>query len=125
MIYGDMLTARAHLFRALGERVRLEILEHLREESPLTVSEICERLGREQNLISHHLSCLKNCGLVSSEKNGKNVHYSIKSEKVLKITDLADEHVRGILEGVLSCEVVRDHERTDTEVGQASGAERG
>ncbi len=108
MIYGDMLTARAHLFRALGDRVRLEILEHLRERSPLTVSEICERTGREQNLISHHLSCLRNCGLVSSEKNGKNVLYSLRSRKILRITDLADEHVREILEDVLSCNVVRD-----------------
>lgn len=108
MLYGDMLTARVHLFRALGDRIRLKILEHLRKKSPLTVSEICERLGRGQNLISHHLSCLKNCGLVTSEKNGKNVYYSIKSEKISRITDLADEHVRGILEGVLSCEVVRD-----------------
>jgi len=118
MIYGDMLTARAHLFRALGDRIRLEILEHLRAESPLTVSQICERLGREQNLISHHLSCLKNCGLVNSEKNGKNVHYSIKSKKILKITDLADEHVRGILEDVISCTVVKDIKQIKPKTGE-------
>lgn len=108
MIHGDLLTARTHVFRALGDRIRLEILEYLKEKSPLTVSEICERLGREQNLISHHLSCLKNCGLVSSGKNGKNVYYSIKGRKILQILSLADDHVRGILENVLSCEVVKN-----------------
>jgi len=107
MIHGDMLTARIHLFRALGDRVRMEILEHLKEKSPLTVSEICERLGKEQNLISHHLSCLRNCGLVSAEKDGKNIRYSLKGREILKIVEIADKHVRGILENVLSCEVVK------------------
>ncbi len=111
MIYGDMLTARVHIFRALGDRVRLEILEHLKEKSPLTVSTLCELSGKEQNLVSHHLSCLKNCGLVSSKKDGKNVNYSLKNKNIIKIINLADKHVRDILENVLSCEVVKNNSK--------------
>ncbi len=106
MIYGDMLTARMHFFQALGDRVRLEILEHMRKGSGLTVSQLSEKLGKRQNLISHHLSCLKNCGLISYRKDGKNAIYSLKNKRILKIVDMADTHVRGTLETVLSCEVV-------------------
>ena len=72
----------------------------------MCVSDICKATGKDQSLISHHMSCLRNCGLVNTEKNGKFVVYSIKNEHVSKILDLSDKHVKEMLEGILSCEVV-------------------
>ncbi len=107
MIHADMNTARAHLFRALGDMTRLEILKLLDNAGSLSVSEICGRLKKEQNLISHHLGCLKNCGLVKTERNGRSIIYSIKDEKILKLLEIADSHIVNVLEGILSCEVVK------------------
>lgn len=107
MIDGDLITAREHLFKALGDRTRLEILEMLREFGEMSVTDIQIKLGREQNLISHHLSCLKNCGIVKSKKNGKSVIYSIRDKRISKLLAITDEHVKSLLESVLSCEIVK------------------
>lgn len=107
MIDGDLITAREHLFKALGDRTRLEIIEMLREFGEMSVSDIQAKLGKEQNLISHHLACLKNCGIVTSKKDGKSVIYSIRNKRILRLITISDEHVRSLLESVLSCEIVK------------------
>lgn len=109
MIHADLSTLRAYLFRALGDRTRLEILRLL-EGGSMSVSKVCGRLGKEQNLISHHLGCLRNCGLVKTERKGRSIIYSIRDERVLKLLEIADSHIRDVLEGILSCEVVRGRE---------------
>ncbi len=108
MIEGDLQAARAHFFKALGDRTRLDILKMLREDERLSVTEIYQKLGHAQNLISHHLTCLKNCGLVSAEKQGKQVFYRVRNKKVLRLLTLADSYIRDILESVLFCEVVSE-----------------
>jgi DNA-binding transcriptional ArsR family regulator len=108
MIDGDLLTARVHLFKALADRTRLQILEMLSERNEMSVTEIYRRLGRGQNLISHHLACLKNCGLAASRRQGKQIYYRLRNKKALKLFDRADTHVRDVLESVLACEVVSE-----------------
>ena len=102
----NLLEARENLFRALADATRLEILEVLTERGPMNVTELCERLGREQNLISHHLSCLRNCGLVQVTERGRFAIYEIRNRNVLRLLGIADKHVEGILNDVLSCLVV-------------------
>ncbi len=112
MIDGDLQTARVHFFKALGDSTRLRILWMLSDPESasggLTVTEIYQRLKREQNLISHHLACLKNCGLVTTAREGKNIRYRIRSRKVFRLLSMADAHIRELLEGILACEVVMD-----------------
>lgn len=107
MIGGDLITAREHLFKALGDRTRLEIIEMLREFGDMSVSDIQVKLGKEQNLISHHLSCLKNCGIVKTRREGKSIIYSIRDKRILRLLTITDGHVRSLLESVLSCEIVK------------------
>jgi len=76
------------------------------------VNDICDATGKDQSLISHHMACLRNCGLVNTEKNGKFVVYSIKNELISKILDLCDTHVREMFEGILSCKVVKNNRRS-------------
>ena len=108
MIHGDLKTARAHFFKALGDRTRLDILSMLSEKKRFSVTEIYQGLGHAQNLISHHLACLKNCGLVTSEKEGKQVYYRLRNKKILKLLDFTDTYIKDILESILLCEVVAD-----------------
>ncbi|NIR15799.1 MAG: helix-turn-helix transcriptional regulator, partial [Desulfobacterales bacterium] len=44
----------------------------------MTPSELRKATGKDLNLLSHHLSCLENCNLVESEKQGRNVFYRPK-----------------------------------------------
>lgn len=108
MIDGDMQTARVHFFKALGDRTRLDILRMLSDGKALNVTDIYQKLGHAQNLISHHLACLKNCGLVAADRQGKQVFYRIRNKKVLKILSLTDTYIKDILESVLFCEVVSE-----------------
>jgi len=108
MIHGDMQTARVHFFKALGDRIRMDILQMLADGKPLSVTKIYQKLGHAQNLISHHLACLKNCGLVTAEKQGKQVFYRLRNKKVLKLLSLTDTYIKDVLESVLFCEVVSE-----------------
>lgn len=108
MIHGDLLTARVYFFKALGDRTRLEILKTLSDRKPLTVTAIYQKLGHAQNLISHHLACLKNCGLVTADRQGQQTFYRLRNKNVLKLLTLTDAHIKNVLESVLHCEVVSD-----------------
>ncbi|MGD2158330.1 MAG: metalloregulator ArsR/SmtB family transcription factor, partial [Anaerolineales bacterium] len=68
-------TIKAKLFRGFSDPSRLKILEVLRSGS-LTVGEIVEKTGLSQPNTSNHLSCLRDCGLVLAEQNGRFVTYS-------------------------------------------------
>lgn len=106
----SLLEARENLFRALADSTRLEILEILAKEGAKNVSEICQRLSKEQNLISHHLSCLRNCGLVQVTEKGRFSIYEVRNRNVLRLLGIADKHVAGVLNDVLSCIVVSKRE---------------
>lgn len=114
MIDGDRQTARVHFFKALADRTRQDILKMLMNGKALNVTEIYQRLGQAQNLISHHLACLKNCGLVTAEKQGKQVFYRLRNKKAVKFINLADTYIKDILESVLFCEVVSDEKEAVT-----------
>jgi DNA-binding transcriptional ArsR family regulator len=102
----NLLEARENLFRALADGTRQEILEILAKDGAMNVTDLCRRLGKDQNLVSHHLSCLRNCGLVSVTERGRFAIYSIRNRNVLRLLGIADKHVAGIINDVLSCVVV-------------------
>lgn len=108
MLNGDLTTAKKYFFSALSDETRLSILYALKENGGMNVSNICEATGKDQSLVSHHLTCLRNCGLVNTEKDGKFVVYSIKNELISKILDLSDKHVKEMFEGIISCEIVKN-----------------
>lgn len=107
MLAGDFNQARATLIKALGDETRLEILRWLQREKELNVTEVCERVGKEQSNVSHHLTCLRNCGLVSTKRDGKKVYYRLNGEeRVGRILELIDEHVAEVLADILACREV-------------------
>ncbi len=67
--------------KALSDETRQKILQMLREEE-LCVSDIVEAFEMSQPTISHHLSVLKNLGLVRARKEGKQIYYSINQDNV-------------------------------------------
>lgn len=73
-------------FKALSDGTRREILRLLRERD-LTAGEIAEKFSISKPSISHHLSILKQAGLVLDEKKGQNIYYSLNTsvmEEVLR-----------------------------------------
>ena len=63
-------------FKALSDPTRRKILELL-QEKPLNAGEIADYFQITKPSISHHLSILKNSGLIIDERQGQNIVYSI------------------------------------------------
>jgi len=69
------------IFKALADKTRQDILELLGEEE-MNVTDICSEFKISQPTVSHHLQILKNCHLVDSRKDGKNIYYFVRQEIV-------------------------------------------
>lgn len=64
------------VFKALNDPTRRQILEMLKS-GDLTAGEIAERFDMSKPSISHHLDLLRQADLVTSEKKGQFVLYSL------------------------------------------------
>lgn len=66
------------LFKALNDQTRRDILGLLKEKD-LTAGEIAEAFNITKPSISHHLDILSQAELVTSEKKGQFVIYSLNT----------------------------------------------
>jgi len=64
------------LLKLVSEESRLKLLCILKKEKHC-VCEIMEHINLSQSLISHHLRDLKDAGIVTDEKKGLRVYYSL------------------------------------------------
>lgn len=74
----EKLTFATEMLKAIAHPMRIAIVGYLDGGVKLTVTEIHERLGIEQSTTSHHLGILKNKGVLSSKRDGKNTFYFLK-----------------------------------------------
>lgn len=81
------ITKIAELLKAVGNPVRVGIILLLEENGEMPVNSICAALKTEQSLTSHHLNNLKTKRLIKSRRNGKQVFYSLASEKPIELLD--------------------------------------
>ena len=93
---------QAKLFRGFGDPSRLGILDALRN-GPLTVSEIVETTGLSQPNVSNHLGCLRDCGLVVAEQEGRYVTYHVSDDRVGELLHLAESLLADVARGVFEC----------------------
>jgi DNA-binding transcriptional ArsR family regulator len=70
------------IFEALSSGVRRKILAYLSATS-MTAGEIAERFDITKPSLSKHLSVLENAGLISSEKKGQFIHYSLVRDSLV------------------------------------------
>lgn len=96
------IALQAKLFRGFADPSRLSIMETLRE-GEMTVTEIVESTGLSQSNISNHLACLRDCGLVAAEQDGRYVRYRLSDPRVAQLLALADELLGDVARGVYEC----------------------
>lgn len=94
--------ATARFFRVLSDPTRLAILELLVEQ-PRTVSEVVEMLGCPQSRVSNHLACLRWCEFVDTERQGRQVTYRIREQRVRAVIDAASAMAVEHCEHLASC----------------------
>lgn len=79
------LEAAASKLRAMAHPMRIAIIDLLKEEKKLSVTQIYERLNIEQAAASHHLNILKTKGILVSKRDGKKIHYALKHKALTDI----------------------------------------
>ena len=93
----DLAELIARRFRALGDPLRVRLLDVLRDgEQPVNV--LADGLGAGQQNVSKHLSVLADAGKVARRKEGTHVYYRIADEGVFDLC----EQVCGSLHSQLS-----------------------
>ena len=77
----ESLEGWADTFGLLADRTRLRILFHLSRNDELHVGALCERLGQSQPAVSHHLSRLREAGVLTARRNGKQRFYRLLPQR--------------------------------------------
>lgn len=86
----EVLVRAAEIIKLLGHPLRLKIVEVL-EDGDATVSAIQETLDLPQAIVSQQLAKLKSLNVVSSQRDGVNVVYTLVEPKVPRILNCIRE----------------------------------
>jgi ArsR family transcriptional regulator, virulence genes transcriptional regulator len=78
----ERLEKAANMLKAIAHPIRISIVGCLEDGKKKTVTEIHQQLGIEQSTASHHLGILKDKGVLSSKRDGKNTWYFLKHENL-------------------------------------------
>jgi DNA-binding transcriptional ArsR family regulator len=83
----DQLEQAVNMLKAIAHPMRISIISLLEDGRRMTVTEIHEKLQLEQSTTSHHLGILKDKGVLSSKREGKNTYYFLRNQNLSKILD--------------------------------------
>lgn len=92
----NLAQVEVNLFKALAHPLRLKILKKLCKNE-FCVCELNEDELFSQSNISQHLRILKDAELVVQRKDGLNVYYKVKDERLIDLIKLADEMIKANL----------------------------
>jgi DNA-binding transcriptional ArsR family regulator len=79
---------KARFFRALAHPTRIRILETLTKRA-CSVHELQEALALDQPVVSQQLAVLRNQGIVTSQKEGVSVRYSLRDPAIDELLSVA------------------------------------
>lgn len=72
----------AQVFHALGDPVRLEMVQRLARAQPCTIAAVSEGLGITRQGARKHLQVLADAKVVVLEPKGREVHVRLDSEQI-------------------------------------------
>ncbi len=77
----------AKVFAALADPVRLRLLSLIADAGEVCSCDLLEPLGKSQPTISHHTKALADAGLITGEKQGRWVWWSIDRTRMKALRD--------------------------------------
>lgn len=86
---------------ALADPIRRQVLLALLD-GPSYPGDLLDQLDTSQSNLSNHLACLRGCGLVTTEREGRRVRY-----------ELASPHLVHALEDLVTVELTVDDNHAD------------
>lgn len=82
----------ARIMSSLSTTSRVRILGVLRD-GPCGVTDLAVQLGMEKSAVSHQLRVLRDLGLVTPTRSGRNISYALHDEHVALLIDQAVFHL--------------------------------
>ena len=88
----EMVDQMVNFFKAISHETRMRILSAL-SISELCVCDLSAVLDMTQSAVSHQLKILRDQGLISNRREGKEIYYQLKDQHVLYIYQQAYSHL--------------------------------
>ena len=73
--------------KALSHPLRLKIL-YILSRKALSVRDLANTVGSSQSNVSHHLSNLRDKGMLVSTKDAKNVYYQLSDNRMMTMIEM-------------------------------------
>ena len=93
--------ARARVVKAMAHPSRLFIIDEL-ARGERCVCELAEMVGADVSTVSRHLSVLRNAGIVTDEKRGLQVYYTLRVPCVTNLFSCIETVVKSNVESQMS-----------------------
>lgn len=97
--YNETLERVTDIFKALGDLNRIRIMELL-SQGEASVGHISHTLNLSQSNVSHQLKLLKSANLVTSNRQGQSMIYSLDDQHVATMLKQAIDHANHPQKGV-------------------------
>lgn len=81
----EKLERASYVLKAVAHPTRIAIVDLLDQCEKLCVSELQRKLLIEQAVLSHHLINMRDKGILKTERNGKNIYYSLTDKTITNI----------------------------------------
>lgn len=91
LINESLLENAALIFRAVNNKMRQKMLNHLHKKGGMTVSELYSLLKMEQSITSQHLAILRRAGFVTTKRDGKFIYYFVNNKRMKEVHQNAEE----------------------------------
>jgi len=88
----ESLQNAAETLKILAHPQRLRLIEVLEREQEVPVHALIEETGFPQAVVSQHLNQMRRSGLLSAERRGKEMWYSITDSRALSILNCICTH---------------------------------
>lgn len=88
---GKKAKKAAQIVRAFNNPVRLKVIQHIADNRGITVTELYRNLKLTQSVASQQLSVLKGAEIVTAERQGNCILYSINEKRVDAIESAIDQ----------------------------------
>ena len=84
----DEIEELTEIFKALSDPTRLRLVKLLDEQQgAMCVNALARQLGVTQSAVSQHLRILRQARLVSGDRSGPSVHYSLNYDRLAEHTE--------------------------------------
>lgn len=82
------LAGRTGEFKALSDPVRMDLLMRISAVDEISCTDIVREANVSASTVSYHVKILKAAGFVAVRKDGRNYHYTVRSETLKELAGL-------------------------------------